>query len=411
MRRLCLFLAVCALARAADPEFHARRSALARALPDGVFVLWGNTDRDEENIRTGFYQGANFHYLTGWDAPGAILLIDPRRQVLFLPGHNPARERWTGVQPAQEDANIRELSGFDTVLPADAFEPQLRASLELYPKAYAVGAEDTARLKALAPPPAEVAAAAHALALLRMRKSPHELEQLQRAADASVAAHLAAWKRAAPGLYEYQVAAAMQAAYLELGCERGSYAPIVGSGPNAVFLHYSKNSRRMDRGELLLMDVGAECGGYAGDITRTIPVGTKFGERQREIYEIVLGAEKAVIAAVKPGVYITRRQPSLHQVALDYFNSHGKDLHGEPLGQYFLHGISHHIGLDVHDAADNNVPLEEGMVISVEPGLYIPEENIGIRIEDMVVVTRDGARVMTGALPREAAAVEKALGR
>jgi Xaa-Pro aminopeptidase len=166
----------------------------------------------------------------------------------------------------------------------------------------------------------------------------------------------------------------------------------------------------MERGDLLLVDAAAECAGYAADITRTIPVGADFSARQREIYEIVLGAQKAAIAAVKPGAYIGGPgRPSLVKAAMDYIDSHGKDLHGERLGKYFTHGISHHIGLDVHDASDNGVPLEEGMVISVEPGIYIPEENIGIRIEDMVLVTKDGARVMTAALPREAAEIEKAI--
>jgi Xaa-Pro aminopeptidase len=200
----------------------------------------------------------------------------------------------------------------------------------------------------------------------------------------------------------------MAATYLDLGCERGAYAPIVASGPNAVYLHYDRNSRRMEGGELLLMDVGAECAGYAADVTRTIPVNGHFTARQRELYDVVLGAQKAVIEAVKPGVTIGRETSNnLNQVASDYFNSHGRDLHGASLGKYFTHGISHHIGLEVHDPSDPAAPLEEGMVISVEPGLYIPEEKIGIRIEDMVLVTRDGARLMTAALPREAADIER----
>jgi Xaa-Pro aminopeptidase len=200
--------------------------------------------------------------------------------------------------------------------------------------------------------------------------------------------------------------------YFDHGCERNAYAPIVGSGPDSTILHYSRNSRRMDSGELLLMDVGAECSGYAADVTRTIPVGAPFSKRQKEIYEIVLGAQNAVIAAIKPGVYLARSYPgNLTSVAFDYINTHGKDLHGEPLGKYFTHGVSHHVGLDVHDATDFSLPLAEGNVITVEPGIYIPEENIGIRIEDMVLVTKDGARLLTGALPRDSAAIEKALGR
>jgi Xaa-Pro aminopeptidase len=163
----------------------------------------------------------------------------------------------------------------------------------------------------------------------------------------------------------------------------------------------------MDRGELLLMDVGAECAGYAADITRTIPVGARFTGRQREIYEVVLGAQNAVIASIKPGVALGE----LTKTAREYINTHGKDLHGEPLGKYFTHGVSHHVGLDVHDATDFSQPLAEGNVITVEPGIYIPEENIGIRIEDMVQVTKDGARLMSGALPRDPGEIEKALGR
>ena len=151
----------------------------------------------------------------------------------------------------------------------------------------------------------------------------------------------------------------------------------------------------------------AECAGYAADITRTIPVGSRFSARQREIYEVVLGAQNAVIAAIKPGLAFSE----LSKIAREYINTHGKDLHGESLGKYFTHGVSHHVGLDVHDATDFTVPLAEGNVITVEPGIYIPEESIGIRIEDMVLVTKDGARLMSGALPRDPDAVEKALGR
>jgi Xaa-Pro aminopeptidase len=240
-----------------------------------------------------------------------------------------------------------------------------------------------------------------------MHKSPEELALIQRSVDVTLKAHRAAWKRAAPGVYEYQVAATMAAVYFDAGCERHAYAPIVGSGPNTTVLHYARNARRMDRGELLLMDVGAECAGYAADITRTIPVGARFSKRQREIYEIVLSAQNAVIAAIKPGLPFG----DLSKIARDYIDTHGKDLHGEPLGKYFTHGVSHHVGLDVHDATDFSQPLAEGNVITVEPGVYIPDENIGIRIEDMVQVTKDGAKLMSGALPRDPGEIEKALGR
>ena len=146
-------------------------------------------------------------------------------------------------------------------------------------------------------------------------------------------------------------------------------------------------------------------------MTRTIPAGGKFTPRQRELYEIVLGAQKAAIAAIKPGIRLRADGPSLHQIAYDYINSHGKDLHGEALGRYFVHGVGHYVGLDVHDPGDPAAPLQAGMIITIEPGIYIPEENIGIRIEDTVLVTADGARVLSAALPREIPEIEKLVGR
>jgi Xaa-Pro aminopeptidase len=405
--------AVCAL----GPEaYRARRVELSRKLHNGVLVLFGRTEKGEEDLRTGFFQESNFYYLSGWQEPGAILLLtpsadDPHHDVLFLPRRDPAQEKWTGRKIGPDDPGVTRLTGFGTVLPVSSFETELRAQLEHYAGLYTVGEESIARLKALSPL-RDISDATRAVARLRMHKSAEELALIQRSIDVTLAAHRAAWKRAAPGLYEYQVAATMTYVYFNEGCQRSAYAPIVGAGLDSTILHYSRNSRRMDRGELLLMDVGAECDGYAADITRTIPVGAPFTKRQREIYDIVLGAQNAVIAAIKPGVYLTRPFPhNLTSIAYDYINTHGKDLHGKPLGQYFTHGVSHHVGLDVHDATDFMEPLAEGDVITVEPGIYIPEENIGIRIEDMVLVTKDGAKLLSGALPRDPDQIERALGR
>jgi Xaa-Pro aminopeptidase len=418
-------------ARTADPQlveqYRTRRGSLRKALPDGVTILFGRAE-EQEDLRTGFFQESNFYYLTGWQEPGAILLLAPLpndaktpgyaakaglpREILFLPERNPDQEKWTGRKQGPEDENIRQLTGFDTVLPAERFESELRRMLESYRSIYTLTDQEPAeRLKKLAPL-REVANAGPAIAKLRMRKSPEEIAIIQRATDASMAAHRAAWRRAAPGHYEFQVAATMSEVWTGQGCERSAYAPIVGSGPNSVVLHYSRNSRRMDAGELLLMDVAAECSGYASDITRTIAVGGKFTPRQKEIYEIVLGAQKAAIAATKPGMTLGKTSPnSLYKIAFDYIDSHGKDLHGERLGKYFTHGLSHHVGLDVHDAAEPGAPLEAGMVITIEPGIYIPEENIGVRIEDVILVTPDGAKVLSGALPREPDEIERLAGR
>ncbi len=415
MRAFCLLYALLAawpaIAAPAPGEYRTRRAELSQKLHNGVLVLFGNTEKGEQNIRTGFFQEPNFYYLTGWTEPGAILLITPPRTdkpyaILFLPRRQPDQEKWTGRKLGPDDSSASQVTGFDTVLPVESFETELHQQLDLYSGIYTVGEASTAELKALAPL-RDISSAAQMIARLRMHKSPEELALIQKSIDASIDAHRAAWKRAAPGLYEYQVAATMSETYFDEGCERHAYAPIVGSGPNSTILHYSRNSRRMDRGELLLMDVGAECAGYAADITRTIPVGARFTKRQREIYEVVLGAQNAVIAAIKPGVPLS----DLTKTARAYIDTHGKDLKGEPLGKYFTHGVSHHVGLDVHDATDFTQPLAEGNVITVEPGIYIPDENIGIRIEDMVEVTKDGAKLMTGALPRDPGEIEKALGR
>jgi len=409
-------------------QYSARRADLRKSLGDGVTVLFGRTEDREEDLRTGFFQESNFYYLTGWQEPGAILLLAPLpedskapgydakaklpREILFLPERNPDQEKWTGRKLGPSDPDAKNITGVDAVMPAERFESELRRVLEAYPRIYTlVDQPSTARLKQLAPL-RDISGAALAIAKLRMHKSPEEIALIQHATDVTLEAHRAAWQRAAPGIYEYQIAAAMLDVYEDAGCERSAYAPIVGSGPNSVYLHYSRNSRRMDGGEVLLMDVGAECAGYASDITRPVPVSGKFTHRQREIYEIVLGAQKAASAAVKPGQSLSKTVPnSLYHIAYDYIDSHGKDLHGDSLGKYFTHGLGHHVGLDVHDAYDPSVPLDAGMVITIEPGIYIPEENLGVRIEDMVLVTEHGGKLLSGALPREPGEIEKLVGR
>jgi Xaa-Pro aminopeptidase len=390
--------------------YAARRAELRKALTNGVVVLIGRSESDSDDLRSGFFQEPNFYYLTGWSQPGAVMVIEPAHDILFLPAKDPEAEKWTGVKTSADDPNASAATGFDTVMPAPKLEAELLRLLAQYPRLYALkGTAGAARLEKLAPM-REVLDARWQIARQRMKKSREEIAAIERATNVSIEAHRAAWKRAAPGLYEYQIAGAMESVFIERGCERPAYAPIVGSGPNSVFLHYSRNSRRMDSGELLLMDVAAECSGYASDITRTIPVSKKFNKRQKEIYDVVLGAQKAAIAAVKPGMTLGKTTAnSLYKIAYDYINTHGKDLHGQPLGKYFTHGLSHHLGLEVHDASDMAALLEAGMVITVEPGIYIPEENIGVRIEDVVLVTENGARVLSAALPREPGEIEKAI--
>ena len=246
---------------------------------------------------------------------------------------------------------------------------------------------------------------------MRTVKSPSEIALIRKGADASVEAHLAAMKAVRPGVWEYQIAALMKYEYERRGCEWPSYPPIVGSGFYSTVLHYDADTQQMQDGDVVVMDVAGSYSGYASDITRTLPASGHFTPRQREIYEIVLGAQNAALAAIKPGVMIGGRGKlaSLQQIAFEYINTHGKDLHGKPLGQYFIHGLGHSVGLNVHDPAEYDQPLQAGMVITDEPGIYIPEEKLGVRIEDMVLVTQDGAELLTRRLPRTVEEVEKAM--
>jgi Xaa-Pro aminopeptidase len=388
-------------------EYRARRAELRKSL-DGVMVLFGANE--PEDLHVGFFQDTNFLYLSGWREPGAAMLLTKDEEILFLPERNLKQENYTGRKLGPADPDAPQRAGFDKVMPWYAIQSSFLRALESGAYVYTMPDNEHAKkLAEFAPFHTKVSAEGRINAL-RMIKSPAEIALIEKSTEATIAAHLAAWKRMKPGLYEYQIVTTMTDVYFERGCERSAYSPIVGSGPNSTVLHYMANRRRMDAGEVVVMDVGAECSDYATDVTRTVPASGKFTARQREIYEIVLGAQKAAIAAIKPGMKI-RGDISLKQIAMDYINSHGKDLHGEPLGKYFTHGLGHHVGLDVHDASDVDAPLKAGMVITIEPGIYIPEENIGVRIEDTLLVTETGSRNLSGALPREVAEIEKLVGK
>jgi Xaa-Pro aminopeptidase len=196
------------------------------------------------------------------------------------------------------------------------------------------------------------------------------------------------------------------------GCERPAYAPIVGSGFYSTVLHYSEDSKQIADGDTVVMDVAGEYSMYATDITRTVPANGKFTARQRDIYDIVLGAQRAAEAAFVAGKSMLTGDTadSLNKVAIEYINSHGKDLHGQPLGKYFIHGLGHFVGLNVHDVGRG--PLSAGMVFTIEPGIYIPEEKLGVRIEDIYYVDANGKLVnMTASLPHAADEIEAAVKR
>jgi Xaa-Pro aminopeptidase len=427
-------------------EYKARRVALAGKLNGGVAVLFA-ADQPLVDFMP-YRQDEDFYYLTGWTEPSAALVIvaaadavagdpgtglgaraaQPYREILFLPTRYERMEKYTGAKMDASTAGVTATTGVDEVLPMTEMPAVLNKLI----------ATDRSRMRSLwaerdseparallefttaslggegAPVTGDVA---RLIVALRAVKSPAELELLKKASDASIAAQLAEMKAVRPGVTERKVAGVIIEKLMEEGCERVSYAPIVGSGKNATTLHYSENSGTMKAGDVVVIDAAGEYSMYASDITRTLPVDGKFTARQREIYDLVLGAQRAAAAAFVAGKSkindpLHKEPDSLDTVAYDYINAHGKDLHGQPLGQYMVHGIGHLVGINVHDPWDYSKPLDKGMVFTIEPGIYLPEEKIGVRIEDVFYVDQDGKLVdLVAKLPHEAADVEAAMRR
>jgi len=433
---LFLTLMSSGLDRQPNADYRARRQALASKNSGGTVLLFAPPEAEGPNAIYGYRPDSDFYYLSGWTAPGAALLIvpaveakgtDPARpytEILFLPAHNYVEEKWTGPQLGAENPQAGSITGFDHVEVLDSMRDQL---VRLLPQPRATiytdvpGPGETSNSQM----PMEWLSRANAfplglslqdvrplLASQRTYKDAGEVDLIRKAVNASVAAHLAAMHTMKPGTTEREISALMQYEWGKRGCERPAYAPIVGSGFNSTVLHYSDDSGTMQSGDVVVIDAAGEYSMYASDITRTLPATGKFTARQREIYDIVLGAQRAAMAAFQSGKsYLRRDKPnSIHNVAYEYINTHGKDLHGEPLGKYFIHGLGHYVGLDVHDAGDYDVPLAPGMVFTIEPGIYIPEEKLGVRIEDMYYVDASGKLIqLTEALPHSADEVEHAM--
>jgi Xaa-Pro aminopeptidase len=248
---------------------------------------------------------------------------------------------------------------------------------------------------------------------MRLVKDAAEIAALPSAARISAEAHADLMAQARPGMYEYEMEAVIEAGFRRRGADRLGYPSIVGSGPNATTLHYDVNRRRTNAGELVVVDAAAEYAQYTADVTRTFPTSGTFTPRQRAIYELVLGAQQAAMDSTRPGVTLQR----LSQIAFQYLHDHSGDLcpqrPEEPsIGnrkceRYMIHGLSHWIGMDVHDVGPYNLPLAPGMVFTIEPGIYIPGEALGVRIEDDILVTDGGYENLSSAAPRAAADVER----
>jgi len=423
--------------------YHARRQALAAQLHGGVAVLFA---AEEPQLDFDPYrQDSDFYYLTGWNEPGAALLVaapsdppapnagplDPQgprayTEILFLPTRNLRMEKYTGIKLDAATPGAAQTAGFDQVMAmtglprvlSDMIAADRRLTSRIWtqdanPQAKALVDFTAATLGSSTVPPT------HDVAVLttplRQVKDDGEIQLLRKASEASIAAQRVMMRAVKPGVTERAVAGEMYESWLAHGCERDSYAPIVGSGPNSTTLHYSANERTIEDGDVVVVDAACEFSMYASDITRTVPANGHFTPRQREIYEIVLGAQKAAIDAFVAGKSKIndrdRKDPdSLDNAAYNYINTHGKSLDGKPLGQYWLHGLGHMVGIDVHDPANYPAVLKPGMVFTIEPGVYIPEEKIGVRIECDFLVGADGKLIDLDAdLPHTADDVEAAM--
>jgi Xaa-Pro aminopeptidase len=425
-----------ALDRQPNADYRARRQALANKTSDGTVLLFAPAEAEGPNDLYGYRADNNFFYLTGWTEPGAALLISaateakgnnparPYTEILFLPNRNASQEQWTGPKLGPENPEAARITGFDKVDVLDNMRAELN---HILPPQRALIYTDVAGPGEVSNsgPPLQWLKQANAfpvyvlyrdvrpaLNLLRTFKDAGEIELLRKASDASVAAQFAAMHAMKPGTTEYEISALLQYEWGKRGCERPAYAPIVGAGFNSTVLHYSDNSGPIQAGDVIVIDAAGEYSMYASDITRTLPATGKFTARQREIYDIVLGAQQAAMAAFQSGKSTLQRETpnSLYTVAKDYIKSHGKDLHGEPLDKYFIHGLGHYLGLAVHDDGDYTVPLGPGAAFTIEPGIYIPEEKLGVRIEDDFYVDPSGKLIkLTEALPSKADDVERTM--
>jgi Xaa-Pro aminopeptidase len=408
----------------------ARRTALLERMGNGVLVLRSASPRSIEGDypQDSDYREANdLFYLTGLESPGSWLILiardtGPDSVRLYLPPRNADEERWTGPRLGPGPEAI-SLTGIQDIRSAEKAAAEIArlvtavASPSTNGVLFAQIEEDDAPACRVRPRPCVTALAAidvkppprvrdlrEMTAALRLIKDADELRRLRRTIDITTDAHLAAMRAIAPEMWEYELEAIIEFTFRKNGAERVGFPSIVGSGPNAVTLHYDKSRRQMKAGELVVIDIGSEFGYYSADVTRTIPVSGTFTDRQRDIYGLVLGAQQAAMDAVKPGVTVA----DLNRIARESIERNSGSLCGaQSCNQYFVHGLSHWLGMDVHDVGDYATPLAPGMVLTIEPGIYIASENLGVRIEDDVLVTATGYELLSRGAPRDAAAIEK----
>lgn len=425
------------------PSFHREnRERFLAMLPDSSIAIFFANDLKTRNndVDYLFRQSNSILYLTGlYDEPNAALLLSKfpmpfqnygTTELLFVQPRNALMETWTGRRLGPEGAMQKLGAQAATVI--DSLESYLfgtllktyralvkRAFIAYPGRDYADSDGDIAKLAKKIEarlrdehPSLSIQNASPILGQLRQIKRPIEIEMIQKATDATVLAHLEAIKSCEPNMREYELAAVAEYVFKKNGCEYVAYPSIVGAGENSVILHYSSTRKKILDGELVLMDMGGEYHGYATDITRTIPANGKFTPEQRAIYDLVLAAQDSAIAQCKPGNSFRAPHQKAVEVIAEGLVKLGLIQDKAEHRRYFMHGTSHSVGLDVHDPG--MAILQPGQVLTVEPGVYVAEGspcdrkwwNIGVRIEDMILITETGARIMSAALPRKAEEIE-----
>ncbi|HEX8199829.1 MAG TPA: Xaa-Pro peptidase family protein, partial [Isosphaeraceae bacterium] len=418
-------------------EYQGRRQALMQRHGDGPIVVFGAGEEDFDEFAR-FRQSNDFMYLTGAERPGAILLLVAAglvpdagaRQVLFLPPRRASREFWTGPEDgpgseAQRKFGVAEVVNaerFYAILldlltgpPFQGDDQEGLAPARLYtplargPRAAESRAGRFAEAIRRIAPHVQLIDLAPALASMRQVKSPAELAILRRAIAITAEAQRDARRTIRPGAFEYEAQAALEAAFTRNGAERPGFFSIVGSGPNATRPHYHANRRRIEAGDLVVVDIGAEYHYYSADVTRTYPASGRFSPRQRAIYDVVLEAQHAAERAFRPGESTV---DELQRAATQSMKaSPARDAQGRTLDRHFPHGLGHWLGMDVHDVGDDDGPIPAGAVLTIEPGIYLPDEGIGVRIEDDYLVTPEGLVKLTGAIPSDADETERLMAR
>lgn len=392
-----------------------------------------------------FRQDSDFWYLTGFPEPDAIAVIDPRAKkpfTLFVRPRDPEMETWFGRREGVEGA-VKNY-GADKALPIAKFASELGKMLDGHDKLYYrfgkdekldlqilqyLSAQRLRRLKTPYPPHTIIdpTITTHEM---RLHKTPEEVEYMQTAATISAEAHIVAMQKCTPGMNEYQIESLIEAYMRENGASGVAYNSIIGGGENATILHYVENNRPLKDGDLLLVDAGAEYKGYAADITRTFPVNGKYTQAQRDVYDVVLDVQEKCIEYTKTGNTVKGRQEYSIELLTEGMKKLGllkgktKDLiKKKAYMKYYMHGVGHYLGLDVHDAGryftdqatKNSRPFAPGMVLTVEPGLYIPPDDksapakyrgIGVRVEDDVLVTAEGNVNLTAKVPKDPDEIE-----